>query len=364
MANVGKAIGGAASGAATGATIGSVVPGIGTAIGGIVGGIGGLLGGLFGGGPSEQEEAARKAMADIDNLEMPDIEKQKIKLEFLQRVGEFNPQLQSDILQEETELKKITIAPELKDAQMEALQKMSEAGREGLTAEDMAALNTMRNKVASDERRSREAILQNRQQRGLGGAGDELAAQLASGQAAAEKASAEGDRLAAMAQARRLEAVSQSGRLASDIRGQEFGEQEKAASAQDLINKFNTTSRQTTQAANVGARNMAQKYNLDEAQRVADTNTELRNKQNTYNTQLARQQYQDQVDKIRTRANAAKEAADAGSRSREADSAGFGGIMQGLGGLAKTGVDMYKQSQSDDDDEEDAISAFAKLGKA
>jgi hypothetical protein len=379
MADAGKAIGGTASGAATGAEIGGaigtavpVLAPVATAVGAVVGAVAGLIAGLVEYSPSDQERAAKKALVDIDQLEIPSVEKLKIKTEYLKQLGEFKPELQKDIVQQDTELAKIVVPAELKSAQMEALQKFSEAGREGLTAEDLTALNQMRNTVARDARGSNEAILQNRQMRGLGGAGDELAAQLMSQQGSAEKASAEGDRLAAMAQANRLAALSKSGAMATGMREQDVGEQQKVASAQDLINQFNTKSRQDVQHYNVNAKNLAQAGNMKEAQRIDDANVAARNASQQANADLLRENYTSQLNKITSRKNAAIDAANKENTARAADKAAFGGTMQGIGNIASKGssgfLDMVQGFQqknvySEEDADTDVANAAVDVAK-
>lgn len=258
-----------------------------------------IVGGLIAnesarGGRDAASRAAQSAREAIEQLQIPDIEKQKIYNELPQVMGQYFPEAEVSSALGPSQMEGISTDPRLRDAQMQALEKLSTIGQEGLTAEDRLALNTMRRQVAGDEQAKQGQILQNMAQRGMGGSGAELAARLQSSQSSADRASQESDRIAAMAQQRALQGITQAGTLGGQIRSQDYGEQADRARAADSIAQFNLQNQQSVQQRNIQARNQAQQQNLANQQRVAEQQVALRNQQQQYNNQLLQQQYQNE----------------------------------------------------------------------
>jgi hypothetical protein len=113
--------------------------------------------------------------------------------------------------------------------------------------------------------------------RGVAGGGQELAAKLAASQASTDRLSRHSNQLAQQAQARALEAISQGGTMASQVRGQSFDEQAKAAQAADMLAQWAAQNRAGVQERNVGSQNQAQLRNLQEKQRLGEAKTGNRN---------------------------------------------------------------------------------------
>lgn len=158
----------------------------------------------------------------------------------------------------------ISVDPRLAAAQNASLGSLDEiiAGG-GLTAADLANLNKVQSEVAQADRGRREAILQNASARGMGGSGQELLAQLSSGQAATNRANQSGLDIAGMSQQRALDAIMSKGSLAGDMRNQAFGEDAKVAAARDAISQFNTSNLNTGNLANA---NIANQFAANRAQ--------------------------------------------------------------------------------------------------
>lgn len=138
-----------------------------------------------------------------------------------------------------TALDNVSEDPRLKDYQMTALQRLQEMGGGGETPEDRAAALRARNQAAQYEKSQRDALMQNFAQRGAGGSGMELAQQLAAQQGGANRLNEASVNQAATAQQRALQAIQQSGQLASNVRGQEYGQQADRARAHDAIDQLN-----------------------------------------------------------------------------------------------------------------------------
>ena len=266
---------------------------------------GGVAGNEAGRGDREAAERERNAaIAAIQNLQIPDMEKQKLLLELPQIMGQIVPQHEQYFQQDPSAMEGISVDPVLQQAQMAALQSLQTIGDEGMTASERAVLNSIRRDTAQQDQARQQSILANMQERGIGGSGIELAARLSSSQAAADRASQESDRLAAMAQQRALESIQAAGNMGGAMRTQEFGEKSNVARAKDAINQFNTANKQSVESRNVGAEREAQIRNLQEKQRISEAQTGLRNNEQQYNKELANKQYAMELQKAQAISNA------------------------------------------------------------
>lgn len=299
--------------------------------------VGGILGGIFGGGAEEEAQAInRQMLEEIKSIPTP--EQRAIKLEEYRQAGILSPQMEQTILSGDSELKKIETDPRLKQAQYNALSELENISSSGgLTAKDKAQLYEIQSQQAQAERGSREAALQQLQQRGIGSGGSAVTAAMMANQAAAQKASQQGMDVAAMAQDRALNAMMQAGQLGGSIREQEYGEKSAAAKAQDAINQFNISNRIGAQQRNVAAMNQAAAQNLAMQQDIANKNTATRNQQTQYNQEAAQREYQNQLDKYRAAQGAASGLAGSLSQQAQSTKQMWGGIGTGVG----TGLGAY-----------------------
>ena len=247
-----------------------------------------------GGGGADSLKKARRAYERID---VPTIDEQQIALEELASVGELTPEMLQALELGPSEMEMISTDPRLQASQMAALEKLGGLTEGGLSDADIAALEEARRSVEGAQTAREQAILQDMQQRGIGGAGAELAMKMASSQGAADRQNQASLDMARTAQARILESIMAEADLAGSLRGQDFSEQAQIAAAQDAIRQFNMQNQQRVQDQNVGMRNQAQQLNLAERQRLADSNVNQRNQQQMYNTGLAQQQFQNEIQK-------------------------------------------------------------------
>src|SRR6267142_84943 len=260
--------------------------------------IGGIIGDIAGQGDRDQAKQNMEASVnDISNINVPDVESQKIALQKLVSAGQLTPELLQTIQQGSSQLNNISLDPRLKSAQMGALQSLQNIGTSGLSAADQLALQQTRDQSNRDNQMRNAAVLQNMQQRGQGGSGAELAAQLANAQSATQNQSNAGLQTAAMARQQALQAIMNAGQLGGQIGSQEFGQQAQVANAQDLINRFNAQNAQQVAQQNTGAQNQAQMYNLNNAQSLANQNTGLGNQQELHNKELIQQNFANQMNK-------------------------------------------------------------------
>ena len=233
-------------------------------------------------GKKEAKQAMGMSQAALDafkNLYVPTIEEQKILLENPELVG-----LLENINQQDTRLAEVQTDPRLREAMMSSLQELARQGEVGLSSADLAALNQIRRQQAGANQAANAQIQAQLAAEGRLGSGDRIQMQMAAAQKQADQASQQGDRLAEMSMQARRDALARSGNLASQIQQQDFGQQAQAASAQDIINQFNTQGQRGTQQQNLASRQAI------ENQRAANANI-----QEQYNKGLAQTQFQNQL---------------------------------------------------------------------
>lgn len=310
-----------------------------------IGAAGAIGGGLIGNASASGDrqaaiDAYKQSVADYEAIGVPSIEAQQIVLQKYQSEGKLTPELQEAIKQEDTGLQDITTDPQYKAAQLQALQKLQDLGSNGgLSLTDKANLEQTMGDVAAQERGSREAILQDAQQRGGYGSGAALAAQLMNQQGAASRNHQAGLAAAGSAQDRALQAIIQAGTLGTSLRNQDYDQAAAAAKAQDTINQWNAANSQDVQAANAAAKNSAAAANLANAQNISNANVDTTNKQETYNKGLAQTNFNNQLAVTQGKANARSGQAsnlNANAQNTADMWSGIGsGVAQGAGAIAQ-----------------------------
>lgn len=261
---------------------------------------GGILGAIFGGNDrAEAEKRMKEAYQELLNAGYPpDLSKQVI-LDKFQQVGVLTPELEQTIAGQLSEVSQLKEDPELRQNQLNALEELHKRGKVGLTPEEKAEFNALRAQNQRDLESKRQQILQSYQARGLGGGGQELAAQLAVAQQGAQIGSEQGDRMAAEASRRALQSILSGGQLAGSMRAQDFDVNRAKAQAADEVNRFNTENARAVQMRNISSKNAAQDANLREQQRVADANVAAANAERYRQNAAREQHYQDMVERAR-----------------------------------------------------------------
>jgi len=288
---------------------------------------------------SANKEASDKQMAlmqgvfdEIDRLEVPDVKKQELQVRYLRKIGALTPQLEKKILTDPSAFEGMPGVPQhLIDAQNESLAGLREIHQKGgLTAQDKFRLAQTSMKAATEERGRREAIFQNMRQRGLGGSGMELAANMMSQQAGASRRSMEGLGTEALAQERALQALKDAGQLGGQMRTQEMNEQMQKAEALDAMTRFNAQSRQVTEGRNVDRMNRADELNLADRQRIEDANTGLSNYQQQYNKELWQRDYENRMAKLGLKTGTTTQYSDMVGRQGAAEAQMYSDVGAGL----------------------------------
>lgn len=244
------------------------------------------------GGKSERRAAAamqaqsqaqiNAALKDIEALQIPDIDKQKLQLQLMSEAGF----LESEQLARE---ESIALDPRMRQAQMEALSQLRERGQTGLTEEDKAVQDIMLRDVAAQEQAQQKAIMQGMAERGTLDSGAQLATQLGGQQAAYTRAQNQASQNAIAAAQARREALSQSANLASGMEAQDFSRGSQERGYRQSIDQFNLQNRQDIAAKNLGIRQQ---------------DVGLQNQQQMYNKELLQQQFQNQQGLTQMKSNA------------------------------------------------------------
>lgn len=314
--------------------MGGIAAGVLGAAGSIAGGIAGREAGAGDIGEGRNQQIiANQILQQIKDA--PDIDK-PLLLEKFRQEGILTPQMEQYISAQAPET--ITTDKTFKDAQMQALQLMSERAKGGLTAADRASLQQARQAAQGDVQSRIASIQQQAAMRGQAGGTSELAAQLAAAQGGANIEASQANQLAQMQQAAREQAAAQLGQFGSQAQQQQFGQQFQQQQAAQEMQRFNVGNQLAQQARNVGAQNQAQAANLANAQQISNLNIQQGN-QELYN-QLQRQMAEASYNRDNAKIKAGG-AADLGSylqkqgqQNAQAANNLYSGIGQSLGGIA------------------------------
>ena len=285
-------------GIATGAAIAGGVAAAATAGAGIVGSIQSSK------DKAKARGAMQQALAEIESIGAgPDLAREII-LEKFNQVGILTPELEQNVNMHVSQVANIKEDDSLRDAQKSALQLLKDRSEVGLTSEDKAAYGELRDRVQQDLQGQRGQILQQMQQRGMGGSGAELMAQLQATQGAANQQARGADDVAAEASRRALDSLSRYGGQAAELRGQDFNVNNAKAQAADELSRFNVQNQMAIQARNVASRNAANEANLAGQQAAANQNTAMTNAELNRQRDAEQQMYANKQSNAQMKANA------------------------------------------------------------
>ena len=172
-------------------------------------------------------------------------------------------------------------------------QEQAIAGANGMTPQEQASIAQAEQAANENTAGQRGAIAQ--QFEGEGVPQSLISAALQNGTAGQEAQQAYQNALQAQGQAANqgITALQNAGALGSQMYGQEAGQANTVAAAQNALNQFNTQNTQQTNLANQAAQQQANTYNTENAQQIANQNVSGENtvqEQNQVNSQLEAQQ--------------------------------------------------------------------------
>lgn len=297
-----------------------------------------VVGGLIG---ADQASATRgdannlrsQALAQFAGLSVPDIEQMKLALQQYGVEGTLSPEMVQQITQGDTALSGVSLDPRLRQSQLDALNQMSSYAKSGMTSADQAAYELARRNAASEAQAKQGQILQNMQQRGIGGSGAELLASLQNAQSGADRLQQAQLEEAKARQNARMAALQQQSNMAAGLRSTDYNEQANLANARDQIARFNAQNAQNVNQMNTQARNLAQQQNLTNAQNVRNMNTQTANQQQQFNKGLLQQNFNNQMGLAGAKSSALTGAAQSKDMQAGQTAGMWGGIGQGVGGI-------------------------------
>lgn len=161
------------------------------------------------------------------------------------------PQFQEILFDNIPQMREIAVGSSGRTAQQGAIDKLSSfIDQDGLDAQARAQLQESMSAEDQRSRGNREAILQGRARRGIGGSGDELSALLADQQGSANRGRDASLDIAAQARSRALDALGKQGSLAGQMRGQDISAEKANQDAAQAREMFNAKMRMATQQGN------------------------------------------------------------------------------------------------------------------
>lgn len=186
--------------------------------------------------------------------------------------------------------------------EVDALTRLAELSRPGLTAADRSMMDSVRRREDMTARGDREAMLSELEARGMGSSGASLAARMGSAEGAAGRAADANAAMMQSAQARAYDALSAYGSMASHRADRGFGLEGERLSAIDAWN-----ARERDRAAGINARNTERaRSDMDTASTAAQ-----REWDNRYRTTTARTSTGERDDERRANQQNAEEERDA-----------------------------------------------------
>lgn len=286
------------------------------------------------------QAAQQRALGLFQNIQAPSLADQQLNFQNYQNAGDFQNQAEANIGMGPTAMAGIQADPRLVNAQMAALQQLTQTGQMGMTPAEQAALHDAQRQASAMAQAKQAQILDNAARTGMGGSGASLAAQLLNAQSGADRASQNSNQIAQQAQQQALQAITQSGNLAGQINAQQFGQQSDIAKAKDYINQFNTQNAQNVQQRNIANANAAALRNLNNKQNIGQQNTQLANQQQQANKGLYQQQFNNQMARAGGMAGQYNGIAQTNQQNAARTANMYAGIGQGIdtaaGGLYNT----------------------------
>lgn len=307
--------------------------------------VGGILGQNAAGNAYGQENALLgQGSTAYNNVQLPADLANKIYYQQYQNAGNLTPSQEQTINAAPSIAGQTTGNAGLQSAQMQALNALKGISQTGMSSTDRARLNQIQQQAATQAEGQKQAVMQNFAQRGEGGSGNELLAQLQAGQNASNQANQSGLGVAANAQQNALSALGQYGQQAGQMEGQQFGQQFQAGSAADQLNRFNTQNQLAQQARNVAGQNAAQQYNLQNQQNLMNANTGQTNQEMLRDVNAQQQLFGDAMQKAGGQSAAdfagAKGYGNLGQQQAGAWTQGGQGVGQLIGSLGSSGGDQ------------------------
>jgi len=304
--------------------------------------VGGALAQQAAGSAAERAQRAIEGAGSLyGGLEVPELSDQMAYFQALESMGELEPILQQLTEARESELAGYTVDPRLAEQQMKALEQVSGIA-EGKLPTALAEQLELSRRASARERQAQDAaILQQMQQRGIGGGGAELAARLGASQASAEQQAMQDLAAAQQQKQEAIQAMLQRGQMAGQMREQEFGETAQVAQAQDVARRFYDQMRAQQEAQNIATRMASQERNLSAKEKLAQYNAQLKQQQQLQHIAARQQQYQNYLQKAAGMSGAQRAMANLAQQQGAQQAGMYGQLGQGVGTLVSGAMEYF-----------------------
>lgn len=305
---------------------------------------GGLLNYAIQQGYNEQQMAAFKRLYDqaeaiaVPNLQAPEYQQYR-------EVSPYQIESYSPNLLPGTEEGSMALDEDTRGRQMQVLDEIQRIYQEGgLDPQSVAAMNEAQMQTNQNMQAQRAGIQAQAARSGRGGTALDYLMQQQAGQDDANRLNQASLNAAASARQRALQSMGMFAEQASNLRNQDFGQQQQIARAKDIYSKFNTNMMNDALRYQVEQENARNKNMFENKQNIANANVDLINKSMENRNTIAQRNYQNQLDKLKTMSGAQGGVSAAGRENVNDLGKGIGdfssGIAQGLGSYAQ-----YSQQQ-------------------
>lgn len=294
------------------------------------------------------EAQQRKVEEALAKVQDPNFDMSQFTPEEYQLVGKYAPQMLPMVEERAPQLAQLSGAGQQgQSAMLGALQRLYSIGQGGPDAQSQA-LNAQAMQQAAIQNQGQQASILDSMQRRGGGAGSGLgmAAALSAQQGAGQNAAQAGTQQALAGYQNRLQALMQAGQMGGQAQGMDLSQQQGNAGIINAFNQRMAGMQNQNAQYNTGNVNEAQRTNLGAQQQNSDQNVALRNNAVAQKNQLAQQQYQNAMDKVRVQAGVSNQGAQnalaAGAQQNQAIQGLTSGISSGLMFAGQGGSDASR----------------------
>lgn len=217
---------------------------------------------------------------------------------------------------------------------LDQLEQMYKSG--GLDPQSVAAMNQAQMQANQNAQAQRAGVEAQALRSGRGGSNLQYLLQQQAGQADANRLNQASLDAAAAARQRALEAMGMFSREASNLRQQDFGQQQQAAQAKDIYSKFNTNMMNDALKYKVQQENLRNKDMFENQQNILNRNVEQANRAKDLKNQLAQNAFENQIRKQQMLTGAVGGNVQAQQNQANLMSKGISGVTGGLSGAVQS----------------------------
>ncbi len=216
---------------------------------------------------------------------------------------------------------------------LDQLEQMYRSG--GLDPQSQAAMNEAQLMANQNAQAQRAGVEAQALRSGRGGTNLQYLLQQQAGQADANRLNQASLNAAAAARQRALEAMGMFSSQAAGLRNQDFGQQQQAAQARDVYQKFNTNMMNDALKYKVQQENLRNQNMFENKQNISNMNVGQANKAKDLKNQLAQNAYENQLKKQQLMNQATGGNVQAMQNQANLTSKGISGITGALSGAAQ-----------------------------